>query len=88
MEKLVLGSDPGGHELKKIVKEHLKKKDYQIIDINTENHNKDMNYFEVGAIAAKKIQHEKAKKAILFCGTGMGVSIVANKFKGICSFRI
>ena len=37
----------------------------------------------MAANAAKKIQDKEAERAVLFCGTGMGVSIVANKFKGI-----
>jgi ribose 5-phosphate isomerase B len=44
---------------------------------------KQIPYYEVAAMAARKIQGKEADRAILFCGTGMGVAIVANKFKGI-----
>ena len=44
---------------------------------------REIPYYEVAAAAAEKIQKGEGEKAILFCGTGMGVSIVANKFKGV-----
>ena len=83
MEKVLMGADPWGFELKNSVKEHLKKKGYEIIDIGMHSKDDEIDYYSVGATAAKKIQNGEVEKAILFCGTGMGVSIVANKFKGI-----
>ena len=83
MEKILMGADPWGFELKNSVKGHLEKKGYEIIDIGMHDKDKEIDYYEVGATAAKKIQEGEAEKGILFCGTGMGVSIVANKFKGI-----
>jgi ribose 5-phosphate isomerase B len=83
MEKLLVGADPWGMELKDIIKEHLEKKGYEIIDIGTYNSENPMDYYSISETAAKKIQNNEVKKAILFCGTGMGVAIVANKFKGI-----
>jgi ribose 5-phosphate isomerase B len=83
MEKVLMGADPWGFELKNSVKEHLEKKGYEIIDIGMHSKDDEVDYYVVGATAAKKIQNGEVEKAILFCGTGMGVSIVANKFKGI-----
>jgi len=83
MDKIILGADPYGMDLKNAIKEHLEKKGYQIIDIGTSDKDKPVDYYKVSEIAAKKIQADEASKAVLFCGTGMGVAIVANKFKGI-----
>ena len=83
MEKILLGADPWGFELKNAIKEHLKKKGFEILDIGMHDSDKEMVYYDIAATAAKKIQKGEADKGILFCGTGMGVAIVANKFKGI-----
>jgi ribose 5-phosphate isomerase B len=83
MEKILVGADPWGMELKNIIKEHLEKKGYEIVDIGTHNAESPIDYFSIAETAAKKIQNSEVKKAILFCGTGMGVAIVANKFKDI-----
>jgi ribose 5-phosphate isomerase B len=83
LAKIILGADFLGFELKNIVKSHLEKKGHEIIDIGMYSLDKEIAYYDVAAIAAKKIQDKEAERAVLFCGTGMGVSIVANKFKGI-----
>ena len=83
MGKVILGADAFGLKLKDVIKEHLKNKDYEIIDVGMYENGNEIPYYEVAATAAAKIQQGKAEKAILFCGTGMGVSIVANKFKGV-----
>jgi ribose 5-phosphate isomerase B len=83
MDKILMGADPWGFELKNSVKEHLEKKGYEVVDIGMHDEKKEMDYYVVGETAAKKIQDGEVERGILFCGTGMGVSIVANKFKGI-----
>lgn len=83
MKKIIIGSDPWGLILKNAIKEYLMGKEYEIIDIGMHNTEKPMDYFKVSSLAAQKIQKGEANKGILFCGTGMGVAIVANKFKGI-----
>ncbi len=83
MEKILLGADAWGMELKDAIKEHLVKKGYSIVDIGMTSSEEPIAYYTVAATAAKKIQDKEVERAILFCGTGMGVSIVANKFKGV-----
>jgi ribose 5-phosphate isomerase B len=83
MEKVIIGADASGFDLKEVIRQHLEKKGYKLIDIGMYSIDKDIPYYEVASIAAQKIQNGEASRAILFCGTGMGVSIVANKFKGI-----
>ncbi len=83
MEKVILGADASGFDLKEVIRAHLEKKGYEIIDVGMYSADKDIPYYEVAADAASKIQSGEADRAIIFCGTGMGVSIVANKFKGV-----
>jgi len=83
VEKIILGADAWGMELKNIIREHLEKKSYKILDIGMYNKEETIDYFMIAQTAAIKIQKNEAEKAILFCGTGMGVAIVANKFRGV-----
>jgi ribose 5-phosphate isomerase B len=82
--KVIIGCDFAGFELKQEVQHHLSEnKKVELIDIGMTSLDKDIPYYEVGAIAARKLQAGDAERGILFCGTGMGVSIAANKFKGV-----
>jgi ribose 5-phosphate isomerase B len=82
--KIVIGCDFAGFDLKQEVQRHLSESNrVELLDIGMTSLDKDIPYYEVGAIAARKIQNGEAERGILFCGTGMGVSIAANKFKGI-----
>lgn len=81
--KVVMCADPFGFPLKNAIKEHLQSKGYEIIDLGTDSPDHFIDYWEVGTKAAKAIQSGVAEKAIIFCGSGMGVSLTANKFKGI-----
>ncbi len=83
MEKIVVGADAFGMDLKNSIKEHLEKKGFEVIDVGTHDRDNPVLYYDAAARVARKIQDGEAERGILFCGTGMGVSIVANKFKGI-----
>ena len=78
--KLVIAADPFAAELKTALVEHLAGRR---IDVLTVAGDDNMPYYESGAIAAKMVQQHEADGAILLCGTGAGMSIVANKFAGI-----
>jgi ribose 5-phosphate isomerase B len=80
--KLVIGADPFGAELKEVVREHLEKNGHEVIDVGT-TASEEVTYYDVAVRAAKKIQAGDVQQGVLFCGTGMGVAVVANKFKGI-----
>ena len=79
---IVIGADDWGKSLKDAVKKHLETLGYTIIDAN-DLHKENSNYFEIATVAAKKIQSDQADYGVLFCGTGMGMSIVANKHNGV-----
>lgn len=83
MKKIVIGSDKSGFDLKEAVKKHLIEDGYEVEDCGTTNPDEPKPYFQVAPIVAQKISDGVYEKAILICGTGMGMAIVANKYKGV-----
>lgn len=85
MEKntpILIGSDHAGYELKLLVIEHLKELGYAPIDVGTDSV-ASCDYPVFAHRLCAGIQEGKAKLGILVCGTGIGMSLVANKHKGI-----
>lgn len=80
MSKIVaLASDHGGFELKNLLAEKLKKDGYDVLDLGT--HTKDsVDYPDIAALMADAIKTGKAERGVLLCGTGIGISIAANRF--------
>jgi RpiB/LacA/LacB family sugar-phosphate isomerase len=78
--KIALASDHAGFPLKEIIKQHLN--DHEVIDFGAFNE-KSMDYPDTGFPAAIAVQKNECQCGILICGTGIGMSIVANKVKGI-----
>ncbi|MCS7279655.1 MAG: ribose 5-phosphate isomerase B [Thermodesulfobacteriaceae bacterium] len=81
-KKIVIASDHAGFNLKEKIKEFLTKENYQIIDIGCYSCNS-VDYPIYGVEAVKKVIEKEADFGILICGTGIGMSIVANRFQGI-----
>lgn len=69
--------------LMKIVKEHLIAKGHEVIDLGMIDEDHPMVFHETAPRVARAIQRGEAERGILMCGTGMGVCLCANKFKGI-----
>ena len=80
--KIVVAADPFALELKDAVIAHLKEKGHEVQDVGATADNQ-IPYYDGAAAACGLLQEGKADRGLLFCGTGMGMSIVANKFKGI-----
>ncbi|HOK49712.1 MAG TPA: ribose 5-phosphate isomerase B [Sedimentibacter sp.] len=80
--KIVLSSDHGGFELKEEIKAHLIKKGYDVIDIGVKD-TQSVDYPDYGKRAALMVAGQEADTGIVVCGTGIGISIAANKVKGI-----
>jgi ribose 5-phosphate isomerase B len=79
---IVLGSDHGGFELKEAVKALLAERGITVADLGTDNGNS-VDYPDFGERVARRVSNGEAEKGILVCGTGIGMSIVANKFPGV-----
>ncbi len=79
---IYIGADHRGFELKEKIKEFFLKKGISFEDIGNEKYDKDDDYPVFSKIVAKKVL-ESNEKGILICGSGIGMSISANRFKGI-----
>ena len=79
---IALGSDHGGYKLKEEIKKYLDEIGLEYKDFGTQKEER-CDYPEFAEKVAKAVQSKECEKGILVCGTGFGVSIVANKFKGI-----
>ncbi|MGE5400653.1 MAG: ribose 5-phosphate isomerase B [Ignavibacteriales bacterium] len=80
--KIALGSDHAGFRYKEIIKNHLRENGYEVIDHGTFSE-ESADYPDFIRPAAEDVSEGRADKAIGVCGSGIGVSIVANKVKGI-----
>ena len=81
-EMIALGCDHGGYELMQEVKKHLEERGLEYKDFGC-NGPESVDYPVYGKKVAQAIVDGECEKGILICGTGIGISITANKFKGI-----
>lgn len=82
IKKIAIGCDHVGYELKPIIVEHLKTRGIEVVDYGT-NDIERTDYPVYGRSVAKAVAEKNVDGGILICGTGVGISIVANKIKGI-----
>ena len=80
--KIALGCDHGGYELKEKVKSHLEKKGYEVLDLGCHS-TESVNYPVYGKAVGEAVAKKEADYGVVICGTGIGISIAANKVKGI-----
>jgi ribose 5-phosphate isomerase B len=80
--KIYLGSDHGGYELKKVVESYLKEEGYEVEDLGTYSE-ESVDYPDYGTKVGEKVVKEEDSIGVVFCGTGIGISIAANKVKGV-----
>ena len=79
---IAIGSDHGGYDLKEAVKKHLEDKGYEVKDMGCYS-KESVDYPVYGKAVAKEVASGNAEKGIVVCTTGIGISITANKVKGI-----
>ena len=79
---IALAADHGGFELKEAVKAHLDELGLEYIDFGTHS-TASVDYPDMALPACDAVVSGQCSKALLFCGTGIGISIAANKHKGI-----
>lgn len=79
---MLIASDHGGYELKQRLIEHLRSQDVEFRDLGV-NSEDSVDYPDFAALVAKPISTGAEKQGILICGTGIGMSIAANKFPGV-----
>ncbi|MEK7841601.1 MAG: ribose 5-phosphate isomerase B [Deltaproteobacteria bacterium] len=83
MEKIAIASDHTGRELKEDIKVFLKELGFDnVVDMGS-NGNESVDYPDYGIPVAEKVSRGELENGILICGTGIGMSIVANKFPNV-----
>ncbi|TCO78786.1 ribose 5-phosphate isomerase B [Marinisporobacter balticus] len=80
--KIALGSDHGGYKLKEVIKKYLEEKQIAYEDFGTHS-TESVDYPEFGMKVAEAVTAGNYEKGIICCGTGIGISISANKVPGV-----
>ncbi|MDI6785882.1 MAG: ribose 5-phosphate isomerase B [bacterium] len=80
--KVYIGCDHAGFFLKEEIKKYLEQQEHEIIDFGAYS-NDSVDYPDHGFLVAKEVANHEESRGILVCGTGIGMSIVANKVNGI-----
>lgn len=80
--KIAIGSDHGGFELKNEIKAHLEGKGFEVQDFGTYT-NESVDYPDIAEAVCRPVARGEFKFGVLVCGTGIGISIAANKIDGI-----
>lgn len=80
--KIAIGNDHSAVEMKEIIKEHLEQKGHEALDLGT-NSTESCDYPVYGEKVGRAVADGVADLGIAICGTGLGISLAANKVKGI-----
>ena len=80
--RIAIASDHGGFELKEIVKKHLEERGLEVADLGT-NSDASVDYPVYGKACGEAVVNGEVDCGIVVCGTGIGISIAANKVKGV-----
>ena len=79
---IAIGADHGGYKLKEEIKRYLEEKEIEYIDVGTYSEER-TDYPIFAEKVAEKIQSKECEQGILLCRSGYGMTVVANKFKGV-----
>lgn len=86
--KIAIDCDDAAVNLKKVLVDHLKSKNIDVTDLDYSGSKEDALYPEIGYNLAIQIKEKKYERGILICGTGLGMSMIANKvesvYAGVC----
>ncbi len=80
--RIAVASDHGGYELKEIIKKHLLERGFEVLDLGT-NSTESVDYPIYGEKCGRAVASGEVERGVVCCGTGIGISIAANKVKGV-----
>ena len=80
--KIAIGCDHAGFELKEDLRVYLRERGVEVFDLGTSD-GAPVDYPEIGMAVAEKVSTGAIPRGILICGTGIGMSVVANRFRGV-----
>ena len=81
--KVAISSDHAGFDLKMQVKEHLESKGYEVVVFGATNATDAYSWVEAGQLLSDSIVSGECERGIAICGTGIGISLAVNKYKGL-----
>ncbi len=81
-QKIVIGSDHAGYESKELLKQELVKQGFEVDDRGTNNLDS-VDYPDFGAAVGHAVVNGEAERGVVVCGSGIGISIAANKVPGV-----
>ena len=81
--KIVFAADPFALSLRKAIVDHLKQNGHEVFDFGASEDNTEIQYYESCVKACEALQRGEGERGILLCGTGMGMNVIANRFKGV-----
>ncbi len=81
-QKIVIGSDHAGYESKELLKQELVKQGFEVDDRGT-NNLESVDYPDFGAAVGHAVVNGEAERGVVVCGSGIGISIAANKVPGV-----
>jgi ribose 5-phosphate isomerase B len=81
-ETIAIAADHAGFELKAVLVDELRKAGVKVVDLGT-NSTESVDYPDFADAVAKALKAGKAARGVLVCGTGIGISIAANRHKGV-----
>jgi ribose 5-phosphate isomerase B len=81
-ERIALGADHAGYAVKERIKELLHEEGYEVVDFGTHT-SESVDYPDYARQVAQSVSQAESDRGILVCGTGIGMAITANKFRGI-----
>ena len=80
--RIALGSDHAGYELKQLLRVHLEGRGHEVLDCGCDGP-ESVDYPEFGAAVGRSVAAGDAERGVVVCGTGLGVSMAANKVPGV-----
>ena len=80
--KLAIGNDHAAYDMKLEIKSYLESKGHEVVDFGTHS-TQSCNYPEFGEAVGRAVANGEVEGGVLICGTGIGISISANKVKGV-----
>ena len=81
--RIAIACDHAGYELKELIKQRLFDFGHEVVDFGTDNAERSVDYPDTGRPAAQAVVRGNCDRAVLICGTGIGMSIVANRITGV-----
>lgn len=81
--RIAIAADHAGFELKTTIKEWLLTTGHEIIDLGAERYDKNDDYPDYGRAVGESVRNGQTDRGIIFCGSGVGACVAANKIKGI-----